>query len=170
MSAMGDSMLASTALRQSSSEKFRKSPGGGPPAVLIRMSGSGQVGRRALRPSSVVTSQATGVGRVRVSFPISSAVASSASLPRAQIVRIAPSRARAVAQPLPNPLDAAQTMAFLPLMPRSMDAAPAFIVETARAYGCGRRLSIFAVNVVFGKVEAAASPLQPALSAEIEER
>ena len=61
ISAIGAIMLPSTALRQSSSVKFLKSPGGGPPALLIRMSGLGQAASSALRPSSVVTSHTTGV-------------------------------------------------------------------------------------------------------------
>ena len=117
---MGVIMLPSTALRQSSSEKPLKSPGGGPPALLMRMSGLGQAASSALRPASVVTSQTTGV--TLTPRPASSlAVALSASAPRAQIVTSTPSRASACAQPLPRPFEAAQTIAFLPLMPRSMD-------------------------------------------------
>src|SRR5262245_4999023 len=117
---MGASMLASTALRQSSRPKSLKSPGGGPPALLIRMSGLWQAASSRLRPSSVVTSQTTVVTLAPVLRRNSSAVALSASAPRAQIVTSTPSRANAVAQPLPRPFDAAQTIAFLPLMPRSM--------------------------------------------------
>jgi hypothetical protein len=39
ISSIGVSMLASSALIQSSRVQLRKSPGGGPPALLIRMSG-----------------------------------------------------------------------------------------------------------------------------------
>src|SRR6478735_2237320 len=121
MRAIGVIMLPSTALRQSSSEKPLKSPGGGPPALLMRISGLGQAASSALRPASVVTSQATGV-TFTPAEPSSLAVASSASAPRAQMVTSTPSRASAWAQPLPSPFDAAQTTAFLPLMPRSMEA------------------------------------------------
>src|SRR5262245_8088282 len=117
---MGASMLASTALRQSSRLKSLKSPGGGPPALLMRMSGLPQAASSRLRPSSLVTSQTTAVTLAPVLRRSSSAVALSASAPRAQIVTSTPSRASAVAQPLPSPFDAAQTIAFLPLMPRSM--------------------------------------------------
>src|SRR5262245_15370178 len=119
MSASGVIMLPSTALRQSSDEKSLKSPGGGPPALLTRMSGLGQAASRAWRPASVVTSHTTGV-TLTPRVPSSLAVAFSASAPRAQMVTSTPSRASACAQPLPSPFDAAQTMAFFPLMPRSM--------------------------------------------------
>jgi hypothetical protein len=58
ISSIGASMLASSALIQVSRSQFRKSPGG-PPALLIRMSGSGQAPRMASRPSLVVTSATT---------------------------------------------------------------------------------------------------------------
>src|SRR5262249_48863647 len=108
-----------TALRQSASEKSLKSPGGGPPALLMRMSGDGQAASSALRPSSVVTSHTREVTRAPLALS-SRAVAESASVPRAQIVTSTPSRASAAAQPLPNPLEEAQTIAFLPLIPRSI--------------------------------------------------
>ena len=50
ISSIGVSMLASIALIQSSRVQLRKSPGGGPPALLIRMSGSGQAFSAASRP------------------------------------------------------------------------------------------------------------------------
>src|SRR5262249_22275153 len=123
MSAIGESMFHSTALRQSSREKSLKSPGGGPPALLMRMSGCGQAASSALRPSSAVTSHTTGV-TATPKADTAFAVALSASAPRAQIVTSTPSRAKAMAQPRPSPFDAAQTMALRPLMPRSMDAPP----------------------------------------------
>src|SRR5690606_31866044 len=150
-------MLASTALRQSSSEKSLKSPGGGPPALLIRMSGFGHASSRARRPSSVVTSQAMAVTLGAPSWRRCSAVASSASLPRAQIVSSTPSRASASAHPLPKPLDAAQTIADLPLMPRSMASFPPMIMD-AGEYARDRSMS------------TGGRPLQPAFAAEIQER
>src|SRR6266852_2208352 len=105
ISSIGVSMLASSALIQVSRSHSRKSPGGGPPALLTRMSGSGQAASAALRP---------------VAARISAAVASSAVLPRARMVSSTPSCASARAQPLPSPLLAAQTSAFLPAMPRSI--------------------------------------------------
>src|SRR5215471_8700035 len=56
ISSIGVSMLASTALIQSSRVQLRKSPGGGPPALLMRMSGSGQAFSTASRPAGVVMS------------------------------------------------------------------------------------------------------------------
>ena len=56
ISSIGVSMLASSALIQSSRVQLRKSPGGGPPALLIRMSGSGQAFSTASRPAGVVMS------------------------------------------------------------------------------------------------------------------
>ncbi len=48
ISSIGVSMLASIALIQSSRVQLRKSPGGGPPALLIRM--SDLAGRPSARP------------------------------------------------------------------------------------------------------------------------
>ncbi len=59
ISAIGVSMLASSARIQSSRSQSRKSPGGGPPALLTRMSGAGQAASAAARPASVVMSPAT---------------------------------------------------------------------------------------------------------------
>ena len=56
ISSIGVSMLASIALIQSSRVQLRKSPGGGPPALLMRMSGSGQAFSTASRPAGVVMS------------------------------------------------------------------------------------------------------------------
>ena len=56
ISSIGVSMLASSALIQSSRVQLRKSPGGGPPALLIRISGSGQAFSAASRPAGVVMS------------------------------------------------------------------------------------------------------------------
>src|SRR5262245_11214042 len=133
-------MLLSTALRQSSSAKFLKSPGGGPPALLIRMSGLGQAASSALRPSSVVTSHATGV-TFTPREASSLAVALSASAPRAQIVTSTPSRASASAQPLPSPFEAAHTMADLPLMPRSIEMSPCLPRRRQDASGRWRKAS-----------------------------
>src|SRR5437899_9598284 len=76
ISAIGASMLPSSALIQSSRSNFRKSPGGGPPALLMRMSGAGHAARMASRPSFVVTSATTVLGRLPVADAISSAARS----------------------------------------------------------------------------------------------
>src|SRR6185312_10601038 len=120
MNSIGVSLLASTALIQSSRFQSRKLPGGGPPALLTTMSGSGHAASTCLRPSSVVTSTATGITFTPCFLRISSAVASSSLLVRALITRSTPSPASAMAQPLPKPLLAAQTIALRPLMPMSM--------------------------------------------------
>ena len=124
MNSMGVSMLASSALIQSSRFQSRKLPGGGPPALLTMMSGSGQAASTCLRPSSVVTSTATAVTFTPYFFLISSAGASSSDLVRALMTRSTPSPASAMAQPLPSPLLAAQTMALRPLMPISICVSP----------------------------------------------
>ena len=59
ISSIGVSMLASSALIQASRSQSRKSPGGGPPALLTRMSTCGQAASAAARPASVVMSPAT---------------------------------------------------------------------------------------------------------------
>ena len=61
INSIGVSMLASIALIQSSRFQLRKSPGGGPPALLIRISGSGQAFSAASRPAGVAMSPATSV-------------------------------------------------------------------------------------------------------------
>ena len=121
---IGVSMLASTALIQSSRPHSRKSPRGGPPALFTRMSGSGHAASAAARPASVVMSPGTAVTLTPVSLRISSAVFSRSAAVRAVITRSTPSRASDIAQARPSPLLAAQTIAFLPLMPRSMGAFP----------------------------------------------
>src|SRR5215510_8431568 len=127
---IGVSMLASRARSHTSRSHSRKSPGGGPPALLTRMSGFGHACRSAARTASVVMSPATVVTRTPVVSRISFAAASSASLVRAFMVTFTPSRARDMAQPLPSPLLAAHTIAFLPLMPRSMAASLCQKVES----------------------------------------
>jgi hypothetical protein len=61
ISSIGVSMLASSALIQSSRVQLRKSPGGGPLALLTRISGSGQALSTASRPAGVVMSPTTSV-------------------------------------------------------------------------------------------------------------
>ena len=121
MSSIGVSMLASIARIHAARSQSRKSPGGGPPALLIRMSGSGTAASAAARPSGVVMSHATQRTGRPAFAPISSAVRCSTSASvRATIVTSQPASASACAQPRPSPLLAAQTSARLPAMPRSM--------------------------------------------------
>src|SRR6195256_4201361 len=84
ISSIGVSMLASIALIQSSRVQLRKSPGGGPPALLIRMSGSGQAFSTASRPAGVVMSPTTSVTVTSgLALRISSAGFFNTSAPRA---------------------------------------------------------------------------------------
>src|SRR5947208_3029094 len=117
---IGVIMFASSALIQVSRSHSRKSPGGGPPALLTRMSGAGHAASSAARPASVVTSPATAVTRTPVASRISFAAASSTSFVRAIIVMFTPSRASDMAHAFPSPRLEAQTIAFRPLIPRSI--------------------------------------------------
>src|SRR2546430_2611082 len=120
MRRIGVIMFASTARIHVSRSQSRKSPGGGPPALLTRMSGAGHAVSSAARPASVVTSPATAVTRTPVASRISFAAASRASFVRAISVRLTPSRASDMAHALPSPRLDAQTIAFRPRMPRSI--------------------------------------------------
>src|SRR3954466_8558464 len=125
ISSIGVSMLASIALIQSSRVQLRKSPGGGPPALLTRISGSGQAFSAASRPSGVVMSPATSVMVTPgLALRISAAVFASVSAPRAVSVTWTPSAASAIAQARPKPLLDAHTMARRPLIPRSTISLP----------------------------------------------
>ncbi len=121
ISSIGASMLASSALIHSSRRHSRKSPAGGPPALVTRMSGLGHAAKVASRPASVVMSPATAMTFAPVAARISAAAASSASAPRAVITSSTPSRANDMAQALPSPLLAAHTMALRPRIPSSID-------------------------------------------------
>ena len=76
ISSIGVSMFASSARIQASRSQSRKSPGGGPPALLTRMSGCGHAASAAARPSGVVMSHATHATRRPARAPISSAARS----------------------------------------------------------------------------------------------
>src|SRR5690606_5133073 len=99
-------------------------PGGGPPALLTRMSACPpRASSTAARPDSVVISPATGVTLTPYFPAISSAVRASTSALRALMTRSTPASASASAQPRPSPFDAAQTSPRLPLIPRSIPAS-----------------------------------------------
>src|SRR5215475_475327 len=133
----------------SSRVQLRKSPGGGPPALLTRMSGSGQAFSTASRPACVVISPTISVTVTPgLALRISSAVCLSASAPRAVSVTWTPSLASAIAQARPSPLLDAQTMARRPLIPRSTVSLPyeadGFAVRTLatrEGFGKGARLT-----------------------------
>ena len=59
ISSIGVSILASMARSQASRSQLRKSPGGGPPALVTTMSKSRRVANTAARPSVVVISAGT---------------------------------------------------------------------------------------------------------------
>src|SRR3954449_988541 len=133
ISSIGVSMLASIALIQSSRVQLRKSPGGGPPALLTRMSGSGQAFSAASRPAGVVMSPATSVTVTPgLALRMSSAALARTSAPRAVIVTCTPSAASAAAQARPNPLLDAHTSARRPLIPRSTVLLPVVLMTVAR--------------------------------------
>ena len=124
ISSIGVSMLASTAAIQAARSQSRKSPVGGPPALVMTMSNSRRLANTAARPSAVVMSAATcstdtSFGRCGSASSRCTA-ASSASAPRATRRTCTPSRASACAQPKPNPLLAPHTSAHLPAMPKSI--------------------------------------------------
>src|SRR5579883_187550 len=120
--------LSCSARAQSSSVKCSMTPPGAEPALLTRMS---------MRPSALcacLMKFSASAGLVRsatkgwilrpVAFDISAAAASSGSLRRAQIATSTPSRASANVIALPMPSLAPVTIAFFPVMPRSMACSP----------------------------------------------
>ena len=123
ISSMGVNMFASTALIQASRSHSRKSPLGGPPALVTTMSkflpGPPATDQMAARPASVVMSCATG-NTVTPCWRKPAAEASRTAAPRETITRFTPACASALAQPQPKPLLAPPTSAHLPLMPKSM--------------------------------------------------
>ena len=134
--AIGVSMLASSAASQSSRDQLRKSPGGGPPALVTTMSNAvpGPCGcaNTAVRPASVVMSAATDstldCGLLRSPSNCCTASCSGPAV-RATTSTLAPSRTSAWAQPRPRPLLAPQTNAHLPLIPRSIFSSPVPVVS-----------------------------------------
>ena len=113
ISSMGVSMLASTALIQASRSQSRKSPVGGPPALVTSMSnampGPPATLNTASRPAGVVMSQATAstcagclppVLTASALIALNCAAAScKAASPRALMTTFTPSCTRALAQP-----------------------------------------------------------------------
>ena len=143
-------MLASSALIQSLRSQFRKSPAGGPPALLMRISGLGQAARMASRPSFVVTSATTATVSVPVADRISPAARSRISRRLATTTSFTPSPPRAVAQLLPKPMLAAQTIAVRPRRPKSIF----FLARLRRASRSSRRCPSF--------IDRLAKPCRPA--------
>ncbi|MNL46346.1 hypothetical protein D3C87_1690500 [compost metagenome] len=121
---MGPSIIASNDAIQSSRVQSRKSPGSGPSALLIRMSGCGHAAMAASRPCSWVRSADTQPTPMPASLEISAAVCASVSGLRAAMVTATPSRANCSAQARPMPRLPPNTKAVLPLIPRSMPNSP----------------------------------------------
>src|SRR3989475_446541 len=138
MRRIGVIMFASTARIHVSRSQSRKSPGGGPPALLTRMSGAGHAVSSAARPASVVTSPATAVTRTPVASRSSFSAASRASFVRAISVRLTPSRASDMAHALPSPPLDARLIAFPLRLPRSNLARLPYRIGRAGAEQEGR--------------------------------
>src|SRR5579862_8791832 len=106
------------------------------------MSGTGHAASKALRPASVLMSAFTVVTVPLVLARISAAASASGPSLRPLIHTATPSRARAVAQALPSPFDEAQTIAFRPLMPRSISCpyrrSAMHLIERRRGDKIGR--------------------------------
>ena len=106
------------AARKSSSLQSKKFPGGGPPLLLIKISGSGHASSNAIlvtlsymAPKIEVTLYPLDLNSVSVFLKLSSLT---------PLITIStPSLAKDSAQALPNPLLEAQTMAFFPDIPKS---------------------------------------------------
>ncbi len=113
-------MFASRALIQSSEVNVRKSPAGGPPALLIRISGEAVTSSANDLPSTDVISAATVFTSTLEAFLIFCAATSSASCPRATKTILTPSSASASAHAKPKPLLPAQTKAHFPFKPKSI--------------------------------------------------
>ena len=119
-SSIGVSILLFNADCQSSNFQPRKSPTGGPPALLTRISRSGVSARAMLRPASVVMSHAIALTLPPAISRISATAVSRVLESRPFSHTLTPSAASAFAQPLPRPLLDAQIRAFLPLSPSSI--------------------------------------------------
>src|SRR5258708_25368365 len=115
ISMIGVSMLALTAFCQSSTDHSRKSPCGGPPQLLTRISGLGQAASAAARPASVVMSPGTAVTLAPVAARNSGAAASRSDPLRAGTTPSTPSLPTHPCPAFPSPLLAAPTVALLPL-------------------------------------------------------
>src|SRR5690606_9589477 len=159
-------LSACTASDPSRCPHWRKSPAGGPAALVIRISGAGQADRIASRPPSVVTSATTAVTLPAPRAASSRAVAASASSPRATIHRSTPSSARARAQPLPSPLLAPHRIALRPLIPRS--TAPSSLLKSGQC--SGQPAQGLQTLTVLGELAAQNLHLVPEDSPRVEQR
>src|SRR5271169_1454280 len=120
MSSMGVTMFMVTPSSSAWRLRSRKLRSGGPPLLLIKMSGVGHASSSAAWPSLVETSAITGVTVAPVVWRISAAVCSSSARLRPLITRMTPASPSACAQPRPRPWLEAQTIAVRPRMPKSI--------------------------------------------------
>src|SRR6056300_1115371 len=102
-------MFAIQAFVQSSLFQSLKSPGGGPPALLTKISGSGQSSFSLLCSALIVISAQNSVTFTPYFSLNSFAVDNKTSLFLPLIIKSTPSSANAIAHPLPKPLLDAQT-------------------------------------------------------------
>ena len=123
--AIGVSILASSALMKSSRSQSVHMPGGGPPALVTRISTSPAAASTLARPSSLVMSAAMASTSTPYLSLISLAAACNGPSVRAFITRCTPSAAKASAHPRPNPFDDAHTSARFPAIPVSIANSPA---------------------------------------------
>src|SRR4029077_722014 len=122
---------------QSSSVKCSSTPPGEEPALLTRMSMRPKAACAFLMKFSASEGLVRSAGMAKILAPvalaISAAVASSGSLRRAQIATSTPSRAKANVIALPMPSLAPGTIAFFPVIARSIAAPPLYRAAAARA-------------------------------------
>ena len=117
-------MLASMARWKSSLSQSDHRPGGGPPALVTRISTAPAAASTWARPSSPVISAAMPVTWTPVAAAISATVACKTAPSRPFSTRSTPASASAMAQPRPNPRDEAQTSARFPRNPKSIPPPP----------------------------------------------
>ena len=140
MSSMGVSMFASSARSQASRSQSRKSPVGGPPALVTTMSkalpGPPGTDSAAARPAAVVMSAATlsttgcwyflppALAAPAPAATNKAAACCSAAPSRALMTTFTPSCTSACAQPRPSPRLAPHTKAQRPAIPKSIVTLP----------------------------------------------
>ena len=105
---------------QSSSDQSENFPGGGPPLLFTKISGSGHASIRFVLPCVSLRSATTRVTLDPVSFSIFREASASLSWFLPLIKTVAPSRTRDLAHANPRPWLDAQTIAFFPRNPKSI--------------------------------------------------
>ena len=120
ISEIGVNIFASIALIKSSRSQSDHKPGGGPPALVTKISGASHAFNILVRPSVVVTSPGTQITFDEESSLIALPAFSRSSSDLEFITTFTPSIASALAQPNPKPFEEAQTIAHFPFIPRSI--------------------------------------------------